>query len=116
MHNRKPEGYRECPPVDEVTEYFIRAFFIMSASRPQGMSGPRGITLSVIKDYRDLYGILGDVNEFVGIISEMDAAYLPVYVRKLKSSQSVAKPPKPGPPRSRSDLGAVSPPTSKQIR
>lgn len=81
------------------------------------MAGPRGITLSVIKDYRDLYGIIGDVDEFVGIISEMDAAYLPVYMRKQKALQSASKPPSnTGPARSRSDLRAVKPPTSKQIR
>lgn len=115
MHGRKPEGYVDCPPVDEITDYFIRAFYIMSPSRPDG---PKAITLTNINEFRQLYGIIGNVGDFVSTISEMDSLYLPVIKQRIKAAQSFKEPPSvpSGVPRSRSDLGKVSPPISKQVK
>ena len=113
-----PEGYRECPPVDDFTEYMLRAYFIMSPSRKRNETNgyPMAVSLSVIQSYDSIYGIIGDAAEFTEIVSKMDEGYIPVMIRRIKSKSGAMKPPPSGAITSRDKMPPVSPPTSKQVR
>lgn len=84
------KAWRERPEVPWPLHTTMSAFWLLSASRPVGLSGVAPIPLTEVKAYCDLFGIsdLDDIAEFVSLVREMDTAYIDENSKKTKSSDS----------------------------
>ena len=91
-----PDDYVEPPLMDELVSFYVKAFYAMSSSRNYQVGGsPSYLGLAAIKDYVAVFGEPYCIEEFTTIIFALDAAYVPVVIRKNQSASKPSQSPVP---------------------